>query len=217
MAIDSQYGPDHSLDSERPHSPEIKEPPGVVKLRPHQKLRSYQDILEDFEAHERGDIDFALQENVSKDDVQDWRASEEEDDLRREEYLRSRLSFAHALPSSLSSTPQTASPTRRKEDTVRRQKRYSVPAVSLHTTQVMARASVVVDDGDAVEVDNETPTRQRRFSLVLSPSKSGHKLGNRLSVAGAVREAEEEGEGATRSVAADHLSQLLSKSALERG
>ncbi|KAF5332282.1 hypothetical protein D9611_008166 [Ephemerocybe angulata] len=204
MAIDSHHGPDAStFEFERPRSPEEKEPPGVIRLRPHQKLKSYHEILEDFEAHERGDP-FEEVASPAREDPGEW-VSDVDDEERREEYLRSRL-FTPTPPHSLAPSPQT-SPMKRKEDTVRRRKRFSLPAVALQTTQVTARASLVIED-ETDETDSETPSRPRRFSLVLSPSKSGYGIRN--SVSEAVRE-EDEGEGAGKSLAADKLSELLNR------
>jgi hypothetical protein len=67
---------------------------------------------------------------------------------------------------------------------------------------------------DETSTAEETPTRQRRFSLVLSPSKSGYS-NNRSSVAEAVREEEEGDSGGAsavgKSLAANKLSELLER------
>jgi hypothetical protein len=88
-----------------------------------------------------------------------------------------------------------------------------MPAVALQTTQVTARASLVIEDGGGGVEDSSnnnqesTPTRQRRFSLVLSPSRSSQV---RNSVAEPVRE-EDEGDANAKSLAANKLSQLLNR------
>ena len=63
------------------------------------------------------------------------------------------LDAPSVVESSLPSTP-------RKEDTVRRRKRFSLPAVAIHTTPVTARPNVV-GEGKA-----------KRWSLVLGNLKS---------------------------------------------
>ncbi|KAJ3544418.1 hypothetical protein NMY22_g2786 [Coprinellus aureogranulatus] len=219
MAIDTQYVPGASINPERPGSPEEKEPPGVIRLRSHQKIKSYHEIVEEFEARERHDADIEDAEDgptTQDEGGGDWATEAEDEDERQRRLLRSRLPFTPTPPHLLVPSPQT-SPihAKRREDTVRRRKRFSLPAVALQTTQVTARASLIIEDDifsghDETSAD-ETPTRPRRFSLVLSPSKSGHN--NRSSVVEVVRE-EEEGESAAaaalgKSLAANCLSELL--------
>jgi len=262
MAIERSTFVNEQLEGEPSPLPEDnlegkdKDPLGVIKLRPHQKLRSYHEILEDFEAHERGGIEEVQRYGVAIPDKQssgpgardhedglDWMNEDEGAEREREEYLRSRLFFTP--PSSAAPSPQT-SPVKRREDTMRRKKRFSLPAVALQTTQVMARASLVIEDvpisssalgvggigvskgssglrGGWGEDDSPTsntattPVKQQRFSVVLSPSKSGYNspANKRGSVVEPVREEGEDGAAALeRSMAANKLSELLGKSAL---
>ena len=107
-------------------------------------------------------------------------------------------------PASQGSSPVTSP--RRKEDTARRSKRFSLPALALHTTSVTARASMMVeDDGDVSRDDDasaaSTPNRPKRFSIVLSPGKSGH--GN------AGPSVREDDNALAKSMAMDSLNELL--------
>lgn len=226
MAIDTKYGPaDTSLDLEQPRSPtEEKEPPKVIHLRPHHKLRSYHEILEDFEAHDRGEGFEGDAHDETTDrgigTANDWMSETEDEEDREQLLLEARLSrlLFTPPPSSFMPSPQTSPVKRKEEDTVRRKKRFSMPAVALQTTQVTARASLMIEDDGAeenVSQDPSTPTRQRRFSLVLSPSRSGQAQQRNSVAAEPVRE-EEEVDVVAKSLAANKLSQLLSRPTREK-
>ncbi|KAJ6568436.1 hypothetical protein DFH09DRAFT_983267 [Mycena vulgaris] len=147
---------------------------------PPPRPRSYHQILEDFEDARSG-VTSTVQED-------------EED----EEY-------------SSGSRPQTVvdlsdgPPQRRKEDTVRRNKRFSLPAVALQTTSVTARTQQVQEGRHR---DGQPPVRTKRFSLVLGsrPHFSKSEIGG--APKGRI---EEEDSELGRGVAAGKLSELLGR------
>ncbi|KAL1748192.1 hypothetical protein HDZ31DRAFT_79887 [Schizophyllum fasciatum] len=97
---------------------------------------------------------------------------------------------------------EAAAPDMRREDTARRHKRFSLPAVALHTTSVTARTSEARDGGKG----GPHGVRGKRFSLVLSGRHQGKVAGKRAD------EVEKEGDGELgRSVAAGKLSELLGR------
>ena len=73
------------------------------------------------------------------------------------------------LSSQLSASPGSS---RRREDTARRNKRFSMPAVAVQTTSVLARSAVV--EG---EREGGVGGRTKRFSLVLGGRVYGHGHG----------------------------------------
>ena len=107
----------------------------------------------------------------------------------------------------------SSSPSQR-EDTVRRNKRFSMPAVALQTTSVVARTGV--SDGDR-DREGASGVRAKRFSLVLSGRTGhGHGHGGTQSdvVGGSGRTGDAESRGKTelgKSVAASRLSELLGR------
>lgn len=122
----------------------------------------------------------------------------------REEPSRMLLSPADALSTSPVQTAMRPSPslqspplrTPRKEDTVRRRKRFSMPAVAIHTTPVTARTN----GGGTGE------GRTKRWSLVLGNWKGVSSPGG-----GTGGGDFEEGVGAKQGLAAGKLSELLSR------
>ena len=108
-----------------------------------------------------------------------------------------------AVPASASTPPSMSSPSR-IEDTVRRQKRFSLPVVGLQTTPVTARANT---KGEGLA---------KRFSLVLGGgrtvrgSKSSHARGQGSDEAAdgnAIKQSRSTGHG----VAAARLADLLGR------
>ncbi|KAL1696757.1 hypothetical protein GGG16DRAFT_85229 [Schizophyllum commune] len=95
----------------------------------------------------------------------------------------------------------------RREDTARRHKRFSLPAVALHTTSVTARTTEVKESGKG----GPSGVRGKRFSLVLS-GRHGKSAGasGRKGDSPAEDEAEANGE-LGRGVAAGKLSELLGR------
>ncbi|KAH6889083.1 hypothetical protein BKA70DRAFT_1330418 [Coprinopsis sp. MPI-PUGE-AT-0042] len=177
---------------------------GVVRMRPHSKLRSYHDIVEDFQTqgNPRPKSDAVAYDNGE---------GLEETDVLHE--LEDADDYSHLFftpPTSQGPSPIT-SPQRRKEDTARRSKRFSLPALALHTTSVTARASMMVEeDADVSREDDSsvasTPNRPKRFSVVLSPGKSGH---------GHAGSSAKEEDVVAKSLAMDTLSELLNRHSVQ--
>ncbi|TFK23230.1 hypothetical protein FA15DRAFT_757435 [Coprinopsis marcescibilis] len=215
MAIDLDYSADTSLDAEFDEDAEVlcegeesiqgdnevhMKEGGVVKLKPHQRLKSYHQILQDFESHEAGSGETA---DLSGNLRESGEVAEDEDEADEQQDPYPHLFFT---PAASYAPPLLSSPRRRKEDTARRSKRYSLPALALQTTPITARASMVIEDDVAMVREEDTPTttpnRQRRYSILLSPDRNAH-------ISEVVRE--EDGEASGRSLAADKLSELLSR------
>lgn len=212
---------------------------GAVRLRAHQKLRSYQRIVEDFQDQaatqaadglprhpdvfddlEFGNVDESGRIPAARSTlVQDISALEDDDgEAEEDEGDWPHLFFT---PSTSYIPPPVSTPRKRKEDTVRRSKRYSLPALALHTTPITARASMMIEEDvvvlqspDAPPVGDPasaaaSPSRPRRYSIVMSPGKSVHsQLGGR----GRHDMYAEDGR-AGKSLAADKLSELLGRQA----
>ncbi|KAF9451161.1 hypothetical protein P691DRAFT_400037 [Macrolepiota fuliginosa MF-IS2] len=121
---------------------------GRVRLKSQSRPKSYHQILEDFQYVQQGRqpggfpaspsalIDSAIEENPESI------ASEGEDGGGYDPTL--------PLPRSVDwSSQPNPSPRRRKEDTARRSKRFSLPAVALHTTNITARTTSMASGGSS--------------------------------------------------------------------
>ncbi|KAJ7787236.1 hypothetical protein B0H14DRAFT_3505822 [Mycena olivaceomarginata] len=179
---------------------------GEVEMGPRERVRmvrsppprprSYVQILEDFE--ENNSARFAA--TVVDLNDRDRDAEEGEGEL---------LSFV---------------PPRRREDTARRNKRFSLPAVALQTTSVTARTQAPAQEGHG-QGQGRAP-RAKRFSLVLGTRHHQHQPSRTQSemVAGRGRIEEEDAaaaaqEGAPelgKGVAAGRLSELLGRQRPQR-
>jgi FYVE/RhoGEF/PH domain-containing protein 5/6 len=129
-----------------------------VRIKNASRPKSYHQILEDFANQESGNLDFV--------------SPTQEGDLDQNQVGNEETPPRHLV--SISSSPT------RREDTARRSKRFSMPAVALQTTSVTARTASGVEEGG----------RAKRFSLVLGgriggghgASRTTHShLGGRLS------------------------------------
>ncbi|KAJ7588253.1 hypothetical protein C8J56DRAFT_1014515 [Mycena floridula] len=155
---------------------------------PSSRPRSYHQILEDFADHDNGILDISSPLEEGESEV------EEGDD--------SSSSKRHTV--TLSSSP-------RNEDTARRNKRFSLPAVALQTTSVTARTHLSFDDNNNNHNSNskkrESQAPSKRFSLMLhgrnhvNVSEIGKKKGHSTGDSGDLG----------RGVAAGKLSELLGK------
>ncbi|KAG6831783.1 hypothetical protein H0H87_003908 [Tephrocybe sp. NHM501043] len=136
-----------------------------VKARPIQNARpkSNNHFLEDFDdEHIRFDVlDFPL---------------EEEDDTESGAGDSNGIHDLDRRTSHLSNLGQASVPSSpRKEDTARRNKRFSLPAVALHTTNVTARTSATFEDvdGPLTGGGSASPLKSNtRFSLVLGGGRN---------------------------------------------
>ncbi|KAJ7080749.1 hypothetical protein B0H15DRAFT_1025045 [Mycena belliarum] len=153
-----------------------------VRVRsPPPRPRSYHQLLEDFEG---------ITTPVHED------ADEEDDPV-----------------SSTGSRPQTivdlSDPLpERRENTARRNKRFSMPAVALQTTSVTARTQQAQEGRHR---DGRSPVRTKRFSLVLGSRSHIHKAHSEAGAGAQGRRIEGEEAQLGRGVAAGKLSELLGR------
>ncbi|KAG6849678.1 hypothetical protein H0H93_006394 [Arthromyces matolae] len=127
---------------------------------PTPRPRSYNMLLEDFEHNEHYRFDVLASPLEEEDDSGESRVQDRDH------------SHIDRQSSSLSSDGQGSLPSSpRKEDTARRHKRFSLPAVGLHTTSVTARTNAIfeapIEDGAL-----SSPKGNKRFSLVLGGGRS---------------------------------------------
>ncbi|KAJ7691928.1 hypothetical protein B0H17DRAFT_1330923 [Mycena rosella] len=179
-AVDLGLGRGLHPEDEMSYSSYVEMAGERVRVRsPPPRPRSYHQLLEDFEG-----ITAAVQEDA-----------EEGDDA---------YAASGARPQTVVHLNENE-PERRNEDTARRNKRFSLPAVALQTTSVTARTQQV----PARERDGRVPVRMKRFSLVLGtrPHLHGGKAQHQSEAGGRIEE-----EGALgRGVAAGKLSELLGR------
>ncbi|PBK98864.1 hypothetical protein ARMGADRAFT_481939 [Armillaria gallica] len=165
---------------------------------PASRPRSYYQILEDFQGHDHSRFD--LTPPVEEE------GTTEEDSLDTESFASSKRHTVNL----------TEEPEPRREDTARRNKRFSLPAVALQTTSVTTRTMVGAVEGSKL-AHVQRSTKTQRFSLVLG-GKGSHVLhghGSRLSHSQRsefVAKSRVQGdEGLGKGVAAGKLSELLGK------
>ncbi|KAF9528893.1 hypothetical protein CPB83DRAFT_875756 [Crepidotus variabilis] len=183
-----------------------------LRVKSHQRLKSYREIVEDFQEQAAASKAQKLSEASSNDEPGDETAlSDEDGDEFDSDVFSSRSQVASPL----------ASPRRpqRREDTARRSKRFSLPAIALQPTNVTARTTEVPadtsypEDGNAVDL--VSPGRNKRFSLVLA-GRNSHYLedGSMVNGSGGVsKHSSEDGgdQGLSKSVAAVKLAELLKR------
>jgi len=179
MAIDTSSSRDLSLDSEQladvVHAEEDVERRSRLRVKSHQRLRSYRQILEDFQEEAR----IRKQDNgtstnhgsPTEDDKFDGYGGEDPEAEDQEA-----IDFWRSPTHSMAPSP-ASSPLKRREDTARRSKRFSLPAIALHTTNVTARTAEIGEDTSALsrESSNGEPPQSalsKRFSLVLAGRNS---------------------------------------------
>lgn len=197
MAIDMNSSHDlaYMASGSRTSSAEERERLSRMRVKSHHRLRSSQQILVDFR-------DQAKTRQEGQDDADDAdEIEDEEDDEPFEDDVFS------SPPQSFPSTPL------RKEDTARRSKRFSLPAVAVHATSVTARMAEGVGNMLPQSTTDEqigestiggitaSPSRTRRFSLVLA-GRNSHYVG---------KNGNEDGD-LGKGVAAVKLAELLKKS-----
>ncbi|RDB23827.1 FYVE, RhoGEF and PH domain-containing protein 6 [Hypsizygus marmoreus] len=196
MAIDREPSWDsQGVIPEEELAPELKR--GAVRLKSpsqHGRPRSYHQLLEDFVNNEQGRFD------VLSLPLPEGESEEGYDGPDRPP------SFASARPPSSTSSP-------RKENTARRNKRFSLPAVALQTTSVTARTEF----GEATAAGGGIgagggPKLNKRFSLVLGGARS-HGTSAVKSQSEHMTKADNDGAGGGlgRGIAAGKLTELLSR------
>lgn len=158
---------------------EDKERMARMRFKSHNKFRRSQQMLIDFQesGQEKAQEEGAEDNTVADSDVDD--ESFEDDDV---------------FSSPLQSFPQSPL---RKEDTARRSKRLSLPAVALHATSVTARMTETVGPMSAVDehtggsvLPSFSPARHQRFSLVHAGKSNRHADGDLGKGVAAVKLAE---------------------------
>lgn len=202
MAIDLNSSHDLSSLAGGTRASGIEEKERMTRMRwkSHHRLRSSQQILVDFQE----EASSAKQETNQEGDE-----DQEDDDPFEDDVFSSPLRSFPSMPM-------------RKEDTARRSKRFSLPAVALHATNVTARMTEGVGNLPPFSVTDEqtgryvtgespssSPARHRRFSLVLV-GRNSHYVDD-----GGVRVNKnevEDGGDLGKGVAAVKLADLLRKS-----
>ncbi|KAJ6485513.1 hypothetical protein C8R45DRAFT_1098312 [Mycena sanguinolenta] len=167
-----------------------------VVRSPPPRPRSYVQILEDFEESRIA----AVQEDADED---------------TESRGGSRPNSRPQTVVDLEEVDEMVLPQRR-EDTARRNKRFSLPAVALQTTSVTARTQAPGQDGKHRDRDGRAPRTAKRFSLVLGTRHQHHASKTQSEVLGRERIEEEDGHGGeepelAKGVAAGKLSELLGR------
>ena len=202
---------------------EERERKGRIRIKSHQRerVRSYQQLLEDFQQEQQsqasqsrkavGIDDDTFENREDKDDTKGGGGGEEEQDYR-----------FYTPTQSIISSPVSSSRRRqpRREDTARRSKRFSLPAIGLQTTVVTARTSIESEEAVVVPVttteagggseegvvvvgEGGNSGFLKRYSLVLA-GRNNHQV----DVAGSKGQHEHHG-GQTKGLAATRLSELL--------
>jgi len=182
-----------------------------IRIKPASRPRSYHQILEDFEYRGsqgsklgnsyHGDSAFGVDISGSLQTFSDLADSSDEVESPSSAGF-SRRQLREVATSPPSSFNRGSPAQRRKEDTARRQKRFSMPALGLQTTPVTARPNVTGEG------------KSQRISLILSDKEpngsasSGqvHLIGSKL-VAGN----KNGNDGYVQGAAAGKLSELLEK------
>jgi FYVE, RhoGEF and PH domain containing 5/6 len=169
----------------------------VIK-KPPARPKSYHQILNDFQAEADGDSQPSSTQFHSKppgfarDDQDD--EEEHSDPGPSESFKRRQAAMSHSVVELSQRERQ------KRENTTRRHKRFSLPAVALQTTSVMTRTSEGLE---------RSPVRgKKRFSLVLGRGGEGRKgRETETSVGGASSDVHDLGKG----VAAGKLNELLGR------
>ena len=207
MAIDTSCSRDISLDNIDDVGSEMeeRERKGRVRVKSHQRVRGYQQLLEDFQEQShavrhrlssKASQSQMTKKAVGMDDTFEMEEDEDAEGGRRE----GEEEQDHVDPSYMPTQPIASSPVSsrrkelRREDTARRSKRFSLPAIGLQTTAVTARTSIESEEEVVV-----VPV-SKRYSLVLAGRNSSHQVGK----------GQHEHGGQVKGLAAARLSELLS-------
>ncbi|KAH9885451.1 hypothetical protein C8Q73DRAFT_795868 [Cubamyces lactineus] len=164
MAIDieSPKRPLARIDDDEP-SPADDVPSGpsvaALRLKPAARPKSYVQILEEFQEREESPSASPRASRFSERSIPDA-LDERDEDVFNDGGRETPVSPSAGLhdPAGPGRGGRSTPTTPRKEDTARRHKRFSLPAVALQTSPVTARSSIGGGGGDA---------KGQRFSLVL--------------------------------------------------
>ncbi|KAF7296442.1 hypothetical protein HMN09_01114600 [Mycena chlorophos] len=196
----SQYASYSHVDDGGEPSPSSPHGVGVVRVRsPAARPKSYHQILEDFEESSRMMMTSPL--------------DEEDEDSNT---ITTTSTRSHSRPETIVDLGDDDDFPR--EDTARRNKRFSMPAVSLlQTTSVTARTQVVPDKragGVGSAIAGQQPlrgARAKRFSLVLGTKPHGGGRSHSELVLGKSPQDHDMGPDLGKGIAAGKLSELLGK------
>lgn len=222
MAIDLNSSRDIPLSSESMHDvsshrivEEREQRRPRFKMKSHQRLRSYQQILEDFQEQARSakqTQDATMHSEGRGGGGVPSNVRVEEDDLEDEDLDRIDDFFTptHSLASSPVSSPRKS---QRREDTARRSKRFSLPAIALQPTNVTARTAEISPtdttslsrESSMGELSSSAGGRSRRFSLVLVGRNSYYPEDGNASVG------LDQSADLSKGIAAARLSDLLGR------
>ena len=239
MAIDTTCSRDISFDNDVGSETEERERKGRVRIRsPHHRVRSYQQLLEDFQQEQshamrpgllssKASQSQMIKKAVGADDDDDdtYENGEDEDDTEgggggEEEEEEDHVDDSFYTPTpSIVSSPSSRTKQPRREDTARRSKRFSLPAIGLQTTVVTARTSIESEEAVVVPVTTTTTGEGggseeggvvvegntgflKRYSLVLV-GRNSHQAD------GAGSKGQHEYGGQAKGLAASRLSELL--------
>ena len=218
---------------------EERERKGRVRIKSSHRrgrVRGFQQLLEDFQQEEqshamrpglsssRPSQSQMIRKDAGMDD-DTFGNGEDEHDAERggggEEDEQDPVDDPFCAPTQSIVSPPVSSPRRkqpRRENTARRSKRFSLPAIGLQTTVVTARTSIESEEAilpvtttgggggsegvDVVEVDGGNTGVLKRYSLVLA-GKNSHQ------VDGVGSKGQHEHGGQAKGLAATRLSELL--------
>jgi FYVE/RhoGEF/PH domain-containing protein 5/6 len=234
MAIDTtcnsssdiiSFADDNNIDDVGSETEE-RERKGRIRIKTHQRerVRSYQQLLEDFQQEQSHAMRPALLSSkesqsqmirkavgVDNHTFEDWEDGDDAEGGRGEEQDHPSYSPAQAILSSPVSSSRRKQP--RRENTARRSKRFSLPAIGLQTTVVTARTSIESEEAVVVPVtttggeevvvgEGDNTGLLKRYSLFLV-GRNSHQ------VDGAESMGQQELGGQTKGLAATRLSELL--------
>ena len=177
---------------------------GRIRIKSHQRerVRSYQQLLEDFQQQEEQSHAIMRQSKASQSQMIRKGVGLDDDDAERAEEEQDRP-FCTPTQSTVSS-PVSSSRRKqpRRENTARRSKRFSLPAIGLQTTVVTARTSIESEEAVVVPVtatggrggseegvvgEGGDTGLLKRYSLVLSGGMGQHEHGGQAKGLAAVR------------------------------
>jgi len=181
MAIDTTCSRDISFDNvdDDGSETEERERKGRVRIKSHQRVRSYQQLLEDFQEQSHAmrpglsskESQSQIRKAVGMDDTFD--IEEDEDAGGGEGEEQDHVDSFYTPTQSIASSPVSSRRKQaRREDTARRSKRFSLPAIGLQTTVVTARTSI-----DSEEIVVSEQGGQDDLGLGLAAARLSELLG----------------------------------------
>lgn len=226
LPLTSTPQPQALLRVSEPPSPLRREESGYghsrVRVKTPSRPRSYHQIFEDqssLTTPDHGQVRFVVSSPLDERESEAGSLAEVEGEVEEDEdvFGADACSTSSSNRHTMDFTADPPSPSRmprRREDTARRSKRFSLPAVALQTTNVTARTTTA-----NLADDRKSVVRTKRFSLVLSGRHGhGHGYGGTQSeMVGSQGKIDEEAQDADgkselgKGVAAGKLSELLGR------